>query len=446
MLNLGYRLIALEAAADGVDRLVVVGVEAVEHGLGQVARGFQRAQERRGLGGGSVVVDAVKAGIRPHAVVHGVVVVAAAAVVQLHGPVALLVLMRHKEHEGGLEHGLLTFAHGFAGKAAAEDGLHLILGRRGVHHVIERVVAQAAAVLGKVIHPLAQRFLEAGEAVDGHARRRGELGQVVGVVRLFQVHGLVGPPGGQNGGVEGIVLGQLLMPFQGVDGIVRGADDLHIAHGDQAAHAVTGALQLLVAQVPYLVGGAGAQGALIAEEAAQLQMAPVVQRVADALADDLGPFDELFVVAGFLAGDVLFRHAGTAHQTPLVVVAAQPHLGDVFIAQVLVDFARADVAMVVDDGAFGRHVVVERAGRGGGEQEVLVHECLHVKRSFMINMRGKAEEGYSVLPRRISSPVKTVFWGMSRPFKTPSMVSTQWSQMARSLLSTLVISGSQHRQ
>ena len=111
-------------------------------------------------------------------------------------------------------------------------------------------------------------------------------------------------------------------------------------------------------------------------------MAPVIEGITDALADDLGPFDEFFVVAGFLAGDVFFRHARAAHQAPLVVIAAQPYLGDGFVAQVLIDLPRTDVTVVVDDGAFGRHVVVERAGRRGGEQEVLVHECLHAKRSF----------------------------------------------------------------
>ena len=68
MLNLRYRLLALEAAANAVNGLIVVGIEAVEYGLGQVARSLQRAEERSGLGGGRVVVDAVKAGIRPHAV------------------------------------------------------------------------------------------------------------------------------------------------------------------------------------------------------------------------------------------------------------------------------------------------------------------------------------------------------------------------------------------
>ena len=109
----------------------------------------------------------------------------------------------------------------------------------------------------------------------------------------------------------------------------------------------------------------------------------MIERISDPLADDLGPFDKLLIVAGFLAGNVLFRHAGTAHQTPLVVVAAQPYLGDVFIPQIFINFAGTDVAMVVDNGAFGSHVVIERAGGRGGEQEVLVHECLHVKRSFI---------------------------------------------------------------
>lgn len=240
VLNLGHRLLALEAAANAVDGLIVVGIEAVEHGLGQVAHSLQRAEERGGLGGGSVVVDAVKAGIRPQAIVHGAVVVPAAAVVQLHGPVALPVLMRREEHECGLEYGLLAPGHSIPREAFAEDRFYLFLGCGGVHHVIERMLAQTAAVLGKVIHPFAQRFLQAAETVDGYARYGGEPGQVVDIIRLLQIHGFVWPPGGQDGGVEGIIRGQLLVPFQGIDGVIRGADGFDVAHRNQAAHAVAG--------------------------------------------------------------------------------------------------------------------------------------------------------------------------------------------------------------
>ena len=226
------------------------------------------------------------------------------------------------------------------------------------------------------LHPLGQGFLHIGEGLDLHLSGGSQLADVVHELGLFDVHGLVGTPGGPHVGLEGLVAQQLLVILQVVDGIVGGADGLHVAHFDQAAHGVPRGLQLGVGQVPHLVGSLGGQRALIAEEPLQLQVRPVVQGVADALADHLGPLAELLIVAG-VAGDVLLLHAGAAHQAPLVVVAAQPHLGDVLIAQVVPDLLGADMAVVVDDGALGGILMIEHAGSFRVEQEVLVHEFLH---------------------------------------------------------------------
>ena len=52
VLDLADSFGGLEAAAKGVDGFIVVGVQAVENGLGQLAGGFQCAEESGGLGGG----------------------------------------------------------------------------------------------------------------------------------------------------------------------------------------------------------------------------------------------------------------------------------------------------------------------------------------------------------------------------------------------------------
>ena len=104
-----------------------------------------------------------------------------------------------------------------------------------------------------------------------------------------------------------------------------------MALGDQPANAHTGFLQAGVAELPYFFGSRTVQNALITEKAAQLQMAPVVQRIADGLAQHLSPLQEFVVIAG-VAGDVFFLHSGAAHQPPFVMVAAQPDLRDVVVA------------------------------------------------------------------------------------------------------------------
>ena len=105
-------------------------------------------------------------------------------------------------------------------------------------------------------------------------------------------------------------------------------------------------------------------------------MAPVVQGVADGLAQDFGVFLELLPVGG-VAGDVFFRHARAAHQTPLVVIAAQPDPGDVIIADVLENFPGVQVAVIIDDRLLFRRFVIQDFRRFRVQQEVFVQELFH---------------------------------------------------------------------
>ena len=136
-------------------------------------------------------------------------------------------------------------------------------------------------------------------------------------------------------------------------------------------------MELFVAEVPDLLGRIAVQDAVIAEVALQLQMAPVIERVADGQLQRFRPLLELFAV-GRAARDVIFIHAVGAHLAPFVMVAAQPDLRDVVEFAVFADLLRIDVAVIVED----RHVlgeVVEQMLRGvGRQQEILVHKRFHV--------------------------------------------------------------------
>ena len=80
-------------------------------------------------------------------------------------------------------------------------------------------------------------------------------------------------------------------------------------------------------------------------------MAPVEQGVADSLAQALSPFAELLVI-GSVTGDVLFVHTARTHETPLVVIAAQPYLSDVVELTILSNLLGIDMAMVVQNRCF----------------------------------------------------------------------------------------------
>jgi hypothetical protein len=114
-----------------------------------------------------------------------------------------------------------------------------------------------------------------------------------------------------------------------------------------------------------------------AEDAAQLEVAPVVDRVADGEGQYLAEGVEFFAVAA-VTGAIFFRHAGGAHHAPFVMVAGQPQFRDVAELLALGDFALLQVRVVVDDRKVGCDLVVELAGDFRAEEEVLVHECSHL--------------------------------------------------------------------
>ena len=83
-----------------------------------------------------------------------------------------------------------------------------------------------------------------------------------------------------------------------------------------------------------------------AEVTAQLHVNPVMHRVAQGLWDCLGPGLEFFPWRGIACDQSLCDAVGT-HQSPLVVVATQPELGDVLPSMVLCNFLRREMAVVI---------------------------------------------------------------------------------------------------
>ena len=105
-------------------------------------------------------------------------------------------------------------------------------------------------------------------------------------------------------------------------------------------------------------------------------MAPVVNGIAHGSLQRGCPSPELLLIR-CIAGDETLRHTAGPHQTPFVVVALQPQLGEVGKGAVFCDLLGADVAMIIHDGLLLRHTVVQLTGRLGIQQKLLVHKMLH---------------------------------------------------------------------
>ena len=86
MLQFAHGGSILEAADHGVDDRVVIRIQGVQDRLGQFIRDGECIEEAHKLVGRRVATDAVEAGVGASLVKHAAVVVAAAAVMQLHHP------------------------------------------------------------------------------------------------------------------------------------------------------------------------------------------------------------------------------------------------------------------------------------------------------------------------------------------------------------------------
>jgi len=123
-------------------------------------------------------------------------------------------------------------------------------------------------------------------------------------------------------------------------------------------------------------GGVRAQQLVLdVEGVLQLQMCPVIERIAEAVWDGLRPFLELFVVTR-LAGDVFLGDAVGPHRAPFVVVAGQPGLCQVVEAGVGGDFLGGQVTVIIVDRHLRRVLVVESPCRFGLQQEIFAQKLL----------------------------------------------------------------------
>ena len=129
------------------------------------------------------------------------------------------------------------------------------------------------------------------------------------------------------------------MPLQIVSRVIGGAKQIHVGIADQILGAHSGRRQLLRGDPPDLLAILLADHKVAIKIALKLQMAPMIQWVADQLGHDRAICLELIKVGG-IPRDILFIHAAGAHGAPLIMIAVQPHLCDIGIALILGNLAR----------------------------------------------------------------------------------------------------------
>ena len=237
-----------------------------------------------------------------------------------------------------------------AGKRLGEDVLNLILRRRHVHHVVQRVIRSAATKLMGDVIAKGDGALEVCKRGDGDVGHICQTAQVAHeLTAAFDAKCCIRTHSGNNLHVEGGVGSDLLVPLKAICRVIGGADHADIRAANQLTAGEIVLCKLGVGQLPYLLSGLGVEHALIAKETLELQVAPLKNGVANATLQGLRPLLELLASRG-VTGDKALVHAVGTHKAPLVVVAAQPDLGDGFKTLVLENLLGGNMAVIVNNG------------------------------------------------------------------------------------------------
>jgi len=99
----------------------------------------------------------------------------------------------------------------------------------------------------------------------------------------------------------------------------------------------------------------------------------MVERIAETVGNGGSP-SEKFIVGGSVAGAEGFGDTVGSHSAPLVVIAFEPDLEEVAELAIGGDVRCGKMRMEIEDGERSGKFVVEMAGGGSVEEEVVVDE------------------------------------------------------------------------
>ena len=284
----------------------------------------------------------------------------------------------HVVQEGAAELVQFVLGGALAEENHLEDGLDFDLLVVGGIEGLQTVVRKAAAVGCEEVMPLLQGLDEVGVGIYLHAGGLAELCEILLVgLGILDSHGLVGSPCGNDLRAEWM-LRYHLVPAEVVGGIVGGAYDLHVEFADEGLAAELLGSELGVAFLKDFTGGLGAQELVDSEHAAEFEMGPVIEGIAEGVRHGLRPLLEGLPGAVLASSEIILAHSVGAHRTPFIMVAImsvhQPELGDVAELDVLGDLLRHQMAMVIDDGHVLRMLVIKLPGSLALKHEIFIDE------------------------------------------------------------------------
>ena len=221
--------------------------------------------------------------------------------------------------------------------------------------------------------PLAQRIEQILKLRDVDVRRLTQpVDPWIEDVRLVRIHQPVGAERRidlrrQARQRDRFVIGQR------VRGIVGRADSLDAERAKDSLRAQLRRFERLVRAVPHAVRALLIQQLVDAEVALQLEMRPVIERIAQRLRHRLRPREKL-VSRRRVARAECLGHTARPHRAPLVMIPFEPDLEQIREPAILGDILRRQMAVIVDDGLRRRVGMKQPLGGLRLEQEIIVYE------------------------------------------------------------------------
>ena len=167
------------------------------------------------------------------------------------------------------------------------------------------------------------------------------------------------------------------MVFQRIRRIFRRTERVHVGLFDERLRRMLSVRQRAQGFRPNRFGVCLVQRLPDSEIALKLQMRPMENRISRRIGQRSSKCHEALFIAA-LTGNERFRFAVLSHQPPLVMVVAQPNLGDILRGAVLPNIFGAQVTMIIDNRHMLCVLMIQPLGRLIFKQEVFIHKCFHL--------------------------------------------------------------------
>jgi hypothetical protein len=287
------------------------------------------------------------------------------------------------EHEG-LEDGTVVDINRFSGTRPFERSCRPALGKVRSIHPFDAVIGYPAAPFVKEAVPLLQRFKEIAQAGNiGIADAGKSIYPLIERARSIDSQRVIGAPCGIQSRARA---GMPSMILEGINRVIGSAHngDLHLAQQCLCAEFICS--EHLIALIVYTPCGSGVEEFVNAEEALQLEMRPVIERIPERVGNCGCPGVKSLPIRNGAGNEFLIDPVG-AHGSPLIVIAGEPELGDARKPVILGNLPGREVTVIVEYREIAGVLDIEFPCRRRLKKKIIRYKWLHRFSHFLLFLK-----------------------------------------------------------